>query len=173
MMQRFNIRYTIVVRRRTVIESRSNVNCTHAGIDLFQFRTIGSGVTSEMKRFDLNQVSWLKDRVLASVFLFEETNDITSRRPLIFWLVHSAFNLLDTINSLAGCAGSVSRSLKSMASCAILDECMALDEATDGPVCSPATTDAYVTGIELNFGNIGGSKSKSSVSKGVLYRPNL
>lgn len=84
MMQRFNIRYTIVVRRRTVIESRSNVNCTHAGIDLFQFRTVGSGVTSEMKRFDLNQVSWLKDRILASVFFIwrnkryylEETFDI-------------------------------------------------------------------------------------------------
>lgn len=91
----------------------------------------------------------------------------------MFWLVHSAFNLLDTTNSLLGCAGNVSRSLKSMASCAILDECIALDEATDGPVWSPATTDAYVTGIELNFGNIGGSKSKSSVSKGVLYRPNL
>jgi len=88
-------------------------------------------------------------------------------------LAHNAFNLLDITNSLAGCVGSVSRSLKSIESCDILDECTALDEATDGPVCSLATTDAYVTGIELNFGNIGGSKSKSSVSKGVLYRPNL
>lgn len=49
---------------------------------------------------------------------------------------------------------------------------MEVDVVTDGPV-SPVTTDAYVTGIELNFGNIGGSKSKSSVSKGVLYKPNL
>jgi len=55
----------------------------------------------------------------------------------------------------------------------ILEECTALDEVTDGPVCSLATTDAYVTGIELNFGSIGGSKSKSSVSNGVLYKPNL
>jgi len=83
--------------------------------------------------------------------------------------VHNAFNLLGITNSLEECIGSVSRSLRSIESCEyILDECTVLDEATDGPVCSPATMEAYVTGIELNFGNIGGSKSKSSVSKGVL-----
>lgn len=104
-----------------------------------------------------------------------QTNNVTSRRPFILWLVHSAFNLLGTTNSLAGCVGSVSRSRKSMecAQWANLGKCAELDEVIDGPVCSSVTTVAYVTGVELNFGNIGGSKSNSSVSKGVLYKPNL
>lgn len=55
MMYCFNIRYNIVGCRRTIVESGSNVNCAHARIDLFHLRTVGGSVTSEMKRFDLNQ----------------------------------------------------------------------------------------------------------------------
>lgn len=81
-----------------------------------------------------------------------------------------ALNLLGNTSSPLECVGKASKSLKSIASCLYKELEAVVTEAAAG---SPFNIVAYVTGIELDFGGIGGSMSKSSVSNGVLYKPNL